>query len=104
MQEKAESDKAFMIREKELKMTTKEEETKAAQFQAMFTQQQSFLQAMTQQQTQQQQQNQHERRNAASALQQFTFMVAQRLSVCKAVLVGHSSRERHISYTARQLY
>ena len=53
MQEKAESDKAF--REEELKIRKKEEETKAAQFQAMFTQQQSFLQAMTQQQ----QQNQH---------------------------------------------
>lgn len=52
MQEKAESDKAF--REEELKIR-KKEETKAAQFQAMFTQQQSFLQAMTQQQ----QQNQH---------------------------------------------
>ena len=57
MQEKAESDKAF--REEELKIRKKEEETKAAQFQAMFTQQQSFLQAMTQQQAQQQQQNQH---------------------------------------------
>jgi len=56
MQEKAESDKAF--REEELKIR-KKEETKAAQFQAMFTQQQSFLQAMTQQQAQQQQQNQH---------------------------------------------
>ena len=53
MQEKAEPDKAF--REEELKIRKKEEETKAAQFQAMFTQQQSFLQAMTQQQ----QQNQH---------------------------------------------
>ena len=31
----------------------------------------------------------YERRNAAAALQQFTFMVAQRLSVCKAVLVSH---------------
>ena len=30
----------------------------------------------------------YERRNAAAALQQFTFMVAQRLSVCKAVLVS----------------
>ena len=40
MQEKAESDKAFG--EEELKMRKKEEETKAAQFQAMFTQQQSF--------------------------------------------------------------
>ena len=30
----------------------------------------------------------YERRNAAVALQQFTFMVAQRLSVCKAVLVS----------------
>ena len=57
MQEKAESDKAF--REEELKIRKKEEETKAVQFQAMFTQQQSFLQAMTQQQAQQQQQNQH---------------------------------------------
>ncbi|CAH3187800.1 unnamed protein product, partial [Porites evermanni] len=57
MQEKAESDKAF--REEELKIRKKEEETKAAQFQAMFTQQQSFLQAMTQQEAQQQQQNQH---------------------------------------------
>ena len=57
MQEKAESDKAF--REEELKIRKKEEETKAAQFQAMFTQQQSFLQALTQQQAQQQQQNQH---------------------------------------------
>ncbi|KAK2547243.1 hypothetical protein P5673_032908 [Acropora cervicornis] len=57
MQENAESDKAF--REEELKIRKKEEETKAAQFQAMFTQQQSFLQAMTQQQAQQQQQNQH---------------------------------------------
>ena len=57
MQEKAESDKAF--REEELKIRKKEEETKAAQFQAMFPQQQSFLQAMTQQQAQQQKQNQH---------------------------------------------
>ena len=57
MQEKAESDKAF--REEDLKIRKQEEETKAAQFQAMFTQQQSFLQAMTQQQAQQQQQNQH---------------------------------------------
>ena len=32
--------------------------------------------------------NPYERRNAAAALQQFTFMVAQRLSVCKAVLVS----------------
>ena len=56
MQEKAESDKAF--REEELNIR-KKEETKAAQFQAMFTQQQSFLQAMTQQQAQQQQPNQH---------------------------------------------
>ena len=38
MQEKAESKKAF--REEELKIRKKEEETKAAQFQAMFTQQQ----------------------------------------------------------------
>ena len=53
MQKKAESDKAF--REKELKIRKKEEETKAPQFQAMLTQQQSFLQVMTQQQ----QQNQH---------------------------------------------
>ena len=30
----------------------------------------------------------YERRNAAAALQQFTFMVAQRLNVCKAVLVS----------------
>ena len=30
----------------------------------------------------------YKRRNAAAALQQFTFMVAQRLSVCKAVLVS----------------
>ena len=30
----------------------------------------------------------YERRNAAAALQQFTFTVAQRLSVCKAVLVS----------------
>ena len=43
MQEKAESDKAF--REEELRLRKKEEETKAAQFQAMFNQQQSFLQA-----------------------------------------------------------
>ena len=52
MQEKAESDKAF--REEELNIR-KKEETKAAQFQAMLPQQQSFLQAMTQQQKQ----NQH---------------------------------------------
>ena len=32
--------------------------------------------------------NPYERRNAAAAMQQFTFMVAQRLSVCKAVLVS----------------
>ena len=32
--------------------------------------------------------NPYERRNAAAALQQFTFMVAQCLSVCKAVLVS----------------
>ena len=38
MQDKAESDKAF--REEELRIRKKEEETKAAQFQAMFTQQQ----------------------------------------------------------------
>ena len=57
MQEKAESDKA--LREEELKIRKKEKETKAPQFQAMFTQQQSFLQAMTQQQAQQQQPNQH---------------------------------------------
>ena len=57
MQEKAESDKAF--REEKLRLRKTEEETKAAQFQAMFNQQQSFLQAMTQQQAQQQQQNQH---------------------------------------------
>ena len=57
MQEKAESDKAF--REEELKIRKKEEETKAAQSQTMFPQQQSFLQAMTQHQAQQQQQNQH---------------------------------------------
>ena len=57
MQEKAESDMA--LREEELRMRKKEEETKAAQFQAMFTQQQSVLQAMAQQQAQQQQQNQH---------------------------------------------
>ena len=57
MQEKAKSDMA--LREEELKMRKKEEETKVAQFQAMFTQQQSFLQAMAQQQAQQQQQNQH---------------------------------------------
>ena len=56
MQEKAESAKAF--REEELKIR-KKEETKAPQFQAMFTQQQSFLQAITQQQAQQQQPNQH---------------------------------------------
>ena len=56
MQEKAESDKAF--REEELNIR-KKEETKAAQFQAMLPQQQSFLQAMTQQQAQQQKQNQH---------------------------------------------
>lgn len=56
MQEKVESDKAF--REEELNMRKKEEETKASQFQAMYTQQQSFLQAMAQQQAQQQQQNQ----------------------------------------------
>lgn len=50
MQEKAESDMA--LREEELKIRKKEEETKAAQFQAMFTQQQSVLQAMAQQQAQ----------------------------------------------------
>ena len=55
MQEKAKSDMA--LREEELKMRKKE--TKAAQFQAMFSQQQSVLQAMAQQQAQQQQQNQH---------------------------------------------
>ena len=32
--------------------------------------------------------NPYEQRNAAAALQQFTFMVAQRLSVCKAELVS----------------
>ena len=52
MQEKAKSDMA--LREKEVKIRKIEEETKAAQFQAMFTQQ-----AMAQQQAQQQQQNQH---------------------------------------------
>ena len=45
----------------------------------------------------------YERRNAAAALQQFTFMVAQRLSVFKAVLVSRSSREPHISCTAKTL-
>ena len=54
MQEKAKSDMAF--REEELKIRKIKEETKAAQFQAMFTQQQSVLQAMAQQQAQQQQQ------------------------------------------------
>ena len=57
MQEKAKSDMA--LREEELMIRKLEEETKAAQFQAMFTQQQSVLQAMAQQQAQQQQQNQH---------------------------------------------
>lgn len=57
MQEKAKSDMA--LREEELMIRKLEEETKAAQFQAMFTQQQSILQAMAQQQAQQQQQNQH---------------------------------------------
>ena len=57
MQEKAKSDMA--LREEELKIRKIEEETKAAQFQAMCTQQQSILQAMAQQQAQQQQQNQH---------------------------------------------
>ena len=57
MQDKAKSDMA--LREEELKIRKIEEETKTAQFQAMFTQQQSFLQAMAQQQAQQQQQNQH---------------------------------------------
>ena len=45
----------------------------------------------------------YEQRNAAPALQQFTFMVAQRLSVCKAVLVSRSSSEPHISCTAKAL-
>ena len=45
----------------------------------------------------------YERRNAAAVLQRYTFMVAQRLSVCKAVLVSRSSRERHISCTAKAL-
>ena len=57
MQEKAKSDMA--LREEEFKIREIEEETNAAQFQAMFTQQQSVLQAMAQQQAQQQQQNQH---------------------------------------------
>ena len=47
--------------------------------------------------------NPYEWRNAAAALQQFTIMVAQHLSVCKAVLVSRSSRERHISCTAKAL-
>ena len=54
MQEKAKSG-----REEELMIRKLEEETKAAQFQAMFTQPQSVLEAMAQQQAQQQQQNQH---------------------------------------------
>ena len=57
MQEKAKSDMA--LREEELMIRKLEKETKAAQLQAMFTQQQSILQAMAQQQAQQQQQNQH---------------------------------------------
>lgn len=61
MQEKAKSD--MTLREEELKIRKKEEETKAAQFTTMFTQQQSVLQAMAQQQApqqaQQQQHNQH---------------------------------------------
>ena len=40
-------------------MRKKEEETKAAQFQAVLTQHQSFLQAMTQRRARQLQQNQH---------------------------------------------
>ena len=45
----------------------------------------------------------YERRNAAAVLQRYTFMVAQRLSVCKAVLVSCSSRERHILCIAKAL-
>ena len=47
--------------------------------------------------------NPYEWRNAAAVLQQFTIMVAQHLSICKAVLVSRSSRERHISCTAKAL-
>ena len=57
MQDKVKSD--MDLREKEVKIRKIEEETKAAQFQAMFTQQQSVLHAMAQQHAQQQQQNQH---------------------------------------------
>ena len=85
MQEKAESDKAF--REEELKIRKKEEETKAAQFQAMFTQQQSFLQALTQQQAQQQQQNQH-----------MQMLMAQQSQAMISVLEKLLSKEWQISF------
>ena len=47
--------------------------------------------------------NPYERHSAAAALQEFTFLVAQRLRVAKAVLVSRSSSQRKISYTAKAL-
>lgn len=100
MQEKAESDMAF--REEELKIRKKEEETKAAQFQAMFTQQQSFLQAMTQQQAQQQQQNQH--MQMLMAQQNQAMMSVFEITLVKRVTQkSHISVSFHLNFTARSV-
>ena len=45
----------------------------------------------------------YELHSAAAALRQFTFLVAQRLTVAKAVLVSRSSSQPKISYTAKAL-
>lgn len=56
---KEKCEREMTLREKEIEMKKKEQQDKASQFEVMFNQQQTLLQAMQQQQAQQQQQSQN---------------------------------------------